>query len=102
MEQRQIKWREVIRVRDVAFWEETGIHESNLLKMLEDRDKSLKVALESKDRELLNSLQHCKDRLRLKTQEMINNKTLMETLSKRQCELTEGNAKILDWTMKIV
>ena len=26
----------------------------------------------------------------------------METLSKRQCELTKGNAKILDWAMKTV
>ena len=43
--------REVIRVRDVAFLEEVGIHEFNLLKMLEDRDKSLKAALESRDRE---------------------------------------------------
>ena len=26
----------------------------------------------------------------------------METLSKRQCELTKGNAKILDWVMKTI
>ena len=26
----------------------------------------------------------------------------METIGKRQCELTEANAKILDWAMKIV
>ena len=75
--------REVIRVRDVAFLEEASIHEFNLLKMLEDRDKSLKAALESRDREWLNSLQHCRDRMRLNTQEMINNRTLMEKLSKR-------------------
>ena len=73
----------------MAFWEETIIHESNLLKILEDRDKSLKAALELRDREWLNSLQHCKDNLRLNTQEMINNITLMETLSKGQCELTD-------------
>ena len=33
----------------MSFWEETGIHEFNLLKMLEDRDKSLKASLESRD-----------------------------------------------------
>ena len=73
MEQRKTKWREVIRVRDVAFWEETCIHEFNLLKMLKDKDKSLKAALESRGREWLNSLQHCRDSLRLNTTEMINN-----------------------------
>ena len=50
----------------------------------------------------MNSLQHCRDSLRLNTQEIINNRTLMEQLSKRQCKLIEGNAKILDWAMKIV
>ena len=96
LEQRETEWREVRRVKDVVFWEETSIHVSNLLKILKDRDKSLKAALESRDKEWLNSLQHCKDSLRLNTQEMINNITLMETLRKRQCEFTEGNAKILN------
>ena len=34
--------------------------------------------------------------------EQINNRTLLETLAKRQRELKESNAKILDWAMKIV
>ena len=57
----------MIKVKDVAFWEEIGTHEFNLLKMLEDRDKSLKATLESRDKEWLNSLQHCRDSLRLNT-----------------------------------
>ena len=36
------------------------------------------------------------------TYELINNRTLLETLAKRQQELIESNAKILDWTMKTV
>ena len=100
MEQRETELREVIRVRYVAFWEETDIHEFNLLKMLEDRDKSLKETLKSRDREWLNSLQHCRDSLRLNTPELMNNRALMEILSKRQRELTKGNAEILDWVMK--
>ena len=79
LERRETKWREVIRIRDVAFWEETKIHESNLLKMLED----IKVALESSDREWLNSLQHCRDSLRLNTQELINNRCTLESIGKR-------------------
>ena len=46
LKRQETEWREVIRDRDVAFFEETCIHESNLLKMLEDRDKVIKAALE--------------------------------------------------------
>ena len=31
---------------------------------------------------------------------IINNRTLLESLAMRQQELTESNAKILDWVMK--
>ena len=34
--------------------------------------------------------------------EIINNRTLLESLAMRQRELTESNAKILDWAMKTV
>ena len=50
----------MIRDREVAFFTETGIHEATLVKMLEDSDKTMKAALKSKDRDWLNSLQHCK------------------------------------------
>ena len=36
------------------------------------------------------------------TYEQVNNRTLMESLLKRQHELTERNEKILDWAMKTV
>ena len=88
--------------REVAFWTETGIHEASLLKMLEDRDNAMKATLESRDRDWLNSLMHCKESFRLMTHEQVNNRTLMESLAKRQRELTESNAKILDWAMKTV
>ena len=60
----------------------------------------MKAALESRDRDWLNSLAHCKESFRLMSQEHVNNKALMESLAKRQRELTESNAKILDWAMK--
>ena len=97
-----IEWRIVKRDREVAFWAKTDIHEANLVKMLEDRDKAMKETLESRDKDWLNSLQHCKENIRLMTYEQVNNKALMESLTKRQHELTESNAKILDWAMKIV
>ena len=92
----------MIRDREVAFWTETGKHEAGLLKMLEDRDNALKACLESRDKNLLNSMAHCKESFRLMTYEQVNNRTLLESLAKRQRELTESNAKILDWVMKIV
>ena len=39
----------MIRDREVAFWIDKGIHEANLVKTLEDRDKAMKAALESRD-----------------------------------------------------
>ena len=86
----------MIRDREVAFWTETGIHEANLVKLLEDRDKAMKAALESRDIDWLNSLKHCEEIFRLMTYEQVNNRTLMESLAKRQHELTESNAKIFD------
>ena len=83
LETRDTKWRTMIRDKEVAFWIETGIHEASLLKMLEDRDNAMKVALESRDKDWLTSLEHCKESFRLMTQEQVNNKRLMESLAKR-------------------
>ena len=41
MGRRDTKWRTVIRDREVDFWTEIGIHEANLVKMLENRDKAM-------------------------------------------------------------
>ena len=59
----------MIRDREVAFWTETGIHEATLVKMLEDRDKAMKAALESRDKDWLNGLKHCEESFRLVTYE---------------------------------
>ena len=53
----------------------------------------MKASLELRDRDWLNSLAHCKESFRLMTQEQVNNMTLLESLAKRQCELTESNAR---------
>ena len=68
--------------------------------MLGDKDNALKACLESRDKNWLNNLAHCKESFRLMTYEQVNNKTLLESLTKRHRELTESNAKILDWAMK--
>ena len=63
--------------------------------MLEIKDRSMKIALESRDKGWLNNLQHCKDNLMLTTQELINNRCTLESIGKRQRELVKGNAEIL-------
>ena len=93
---RDTYWRTVIRDKEVAFWTETGKHEARLIKMLEDKDNALNASLESRDNNWLNSLAHCKQSFRLMTYEQINSRTLLESLAKRQRELTKSNAKILD------
>ena len=50
----------------------------------------------------MNSIHSCSQSLRLMTQEQINIRATLESVGKRQYELTKGNAQILDWAMKIV
>ena len=38
--------------------------------------------------------------MRVMTLEQINNRATLDSVGKRQRELTKGNAKILDWAMK--
>ena len=64
--------------------------------MLAVRDNIMKKALEARDVGWLNSFQHCKDSLRLNTQELINNKCKLESIGKRQHELVKSNANIFD------
>ena len=45
---------------------------------------------------------HYKQSFRLMTYELVNNKALLESLAKRQRELIESNAKVLDWAMKTI
>ena len=41
----------MIKDREVAFLTEPSIYEANLVKMLEDRDKAMKTAQESRDKD---------------------------------------------------
>ena len=67
---------------------------------MRDRDNALKARMDSRDNNCMNSLGHCKQSFRLMIYEIINNRTLLESLAMRQRELTERNAKILDLAMK--
>ena len=58
--------------------------------------------MNSRDNNCMHSLGHCQQSFRVMSYEVKNNMTLLESLAMRQRELTESNAKILDWAMKIV
>ena len=58
--------------------------------------------MDSRDNDCTNSLGHYKHSFRLMSYEIINNRTLLESLAMRKRELTESNAKILEWAMKTV
>ena len=62
LEKRDIEWRTVLR----------------------DRDNALKASMDSRDSNFMNSLEHYKQSFRLMSFEIINNRTLLESLAMRQ------------------
>ena len=76
--------------------------DQNLKDALRKRDEEWRGELEKRDQYWLNSIGHMKQSFRLMTYEQVNNRAFLESLAKRQRELTESNAKILDWAMKTV
>ena len=76
--------------------------DQNLEDALKKRDGEWRAELEKRDQYWLNSMAHCKKSFRLMTYEQINNRAFLESLAKRQRELTQSNTKFLDWAMKTV
>ena len=70
--------------------------------MLEIIDQEMMAALQNRDNFWLRSLEHCKQSYRMMTYEQVNNRTALESIGKRQCELVKSNVDILDWAMKTV
>ena len=70
--------------------------DQNMEDALKHRSEEWRAELEKMDRYCLNSMAHCKQSFCLMTYEQVNIKTLLKSLAKRQRELTESNANILD------
>ena len=68
-----VEWKVEIEKRDIE-WRT----------VLRDRDNALKASMDSRDSNCMNSLGHCKQSFRLMSYEIINNKTLLESLAMRQ------------------
>ena len=93
---------EPLKQRDGEWRAESEKKDAEWRTMIRNRENALKASLESRDRNWLNNLAHCKENFHLMTYEQVNNRTLLESLAKRQRELIESNAKILDWAIKTV
>ena len=89
LKKRDEEWRAEIERRDIE-WRT----------VLRDRDNALKASMDSRDNNCMNNLGHCQQSFRMMSFEVKNNRTLLESLSLRQRELSESNAKILDCAMK--
>ena len=70
--------------------------DQNMEDALKKRDEEWRAELEKRDQYWLNSMGHYKKIFQLMTYEQINNRAFLESLAKRQRELTESNAKF--WT----
>ena len=51
--------------------------------VLRDRDNALKVSMDSRDNNCMNSRGHCKQSFRLMSYEIVNHRTLLESLAMR-------------------
>ena len=51
--------------------------------VLRDRDNALKASMDSRENNYMNNLEHCKQSFRLMSYEIINNRTLLESLAMR-------------------
>ena len=67
--------------------------------MLETRDNGIIESLVSRDRTWLKSLDSYSQNLKSMYQEQVNMRETLESIGKRQCELTKTNAQIIDWAM---
>ena len=87
---------DALRKRDEEWRSEIEKKDQEWRAILRDRDNTLKVSMDARDSNYMNSLGHCKQSFLLMSYEIVNNKSLLESLAMRQGELTENNAKILD------
>ena len=93
---------DALKKRDEEWKVEIDKRDTEWRTVLRDRDNALKASMDSRDKNCMKSLGHWKQSFRFMTYEIINNRTLLESLAIRQQELMESNAKILDWAMKTV
>ena len=91
-----------LQLRDEYMEAELRRRDQNLENALKKRDEEWRFELEKRDQYWLNSMTHYKQSFYLMTYEQVNNRAFLESLAKRQRELTGSNEKFLDWAMKTV
>ena len=113
LKERDIRWAEEMDNCIRVLGEESEEQRDALFNALEERDTDLRNRIVDRDTVLKNDLtnrdriwiyrwQQLRNSLRLTHVKAVNNRTLLESLGKRQKELVEANTKILNWAMKAV
>ena len=113
LKERDIRWAEEMDNCVRVFGEESEEQRDALFKALEegdtdmrngifDKDTVMKNDLTNRDRIWIDNWRQLRNSLRLTHVEAVNNRTLLESMGKRQKELVEANTKILNWAMKAV
>ena len=89
MKERDDQLKLQLQLRDEYMEAKLRRRDRNLEDALKQRDEEWGAELEKRDQYwLINSMAHCKQSFRLMTYEQVNNITLLESLTKRQRELT--------------
>ena len=96
MKERENQLKLHLQLRDEYMKVKLRRREHNLEDALRKRDEEWRCELEKRDQYWLNSMGHMNQSFRLMTYEKVNNRAFLESLAKRQRELTESNAKIFD------
>ena len=96
MKERDNQLKLQLQLRDEYMEAELRRRDRNLENALRKNDEEWRGELEKRDQYWLNSIGHMKQSFRLMTYEQVNNRAFLESLAKRQRELTKSNAKILD------
>ena len=102
MKERDNQLKLQLQLRNEYMEAEHKRRDQNMEDALRKRDEEWRGELEKKDQCWLNSMGHMKQSFQLMTYEEVNNRAFLESLAKRQRELSESNAKFLDWVMKTV
>ena len=79
------------------FTEQQKERDEDLKREMSNRDKNLKLKLIEREKAWMSNWQHCKHSLNMTFAQASNTNTMLTSIGKRQRELVEANANILDW-----
>ena len=88
-----------MKQRNQAYWQRQCKRDDDLIRIFEERDKSLQDALVSRDQLWLDSLDSFNEKLKSMYYAQVDMGKTMGSLALRQVLLIKSNVKMLDWAM---